>query len=592
MSTTQEDYFGNAIDSDAPESRPKHHHRRHKHSKPRAYTPPDSEAEPVSPGEVYPEEREYKKPSRRHHRHREPPAATYERERSDTDTDVDVDSVDEGKRRRRKKHRNRHRERVPDDASSTIAEPEGETDDDRSHRGSTTSSHGRMRTRDRAKSAGESAMAALGLGETYRRARSKSRGRRSPDDSDEGYDSNSDIDRRSRSRSKGNGNTAQAAAIAAAVEAFRARKEPGGVTGSRSLKRIVEAAVASGVVEKILDKKGEEGGKGNRRIAEAVLAGLAAQRGLNGRRQRKRGDGDDKASRVKDLATSGLIAAAGKKFLDYQRSRSQSRPRGRSDSESPERPGLDRRRSRSMGEALAALGLGGLAAERFGRSRRDSRGSKSSRRPNGDRDDSSSDSSLSDSDLSIDESTEKERLKRLRRKEIISIALALLATVNLGHVSYEAREKRALRKEKVESGKINEEESDKLRNKALLKDATAVGLAILAAAEAVKAFKKVQESRHSYHEFSEKRPKIEQHRRQKMIQQAIAEERSRSPPSRAESNRYYTQPGYMGPPPGSRANVPGYPAYPTSGPIPTYSSRDAYNTRDGREIPVRYNNKH
>ncbi|EGX52940.1 hypothetical protein AOL_s00007g276 [Orbilia oligospora ATCC 24927] len=590
MSTTQEDYFGDAINSDAPETRPKHHHhhRRHKHSKPRTYTPPDSEAEPVSPGETYPDEREYKKPSRRHHRHREAPPTTYDRERSDTDTDIDVDSIDDGKRRRRKKHRHRHRERVPDDASSIVAEPESETDDDRSHKGSTTSSHGRMRTRDRAKSAGESAITALGLGETYRRARSKSRGRRSPADSDEGYDSNSEVDRRSRSRSKGNGTTAQAAVIAAVVEAFRARKEPGGVTGSKSLKRIVEAAVASGVVEKILDRKGgEENGKGNRRIAEAVLAGLAAQRGLNGRRQRQRGDGDDKASRVKDLATSGLIAAAGKKFLDYQRSRSQSRPRGRSDSESPERPGLDRRRSRSMGEALAALGLGGLAAERFGRSRRDSRGSKSSRRSNGDRDDSSSDSSLSDSDLSIDESTEKDRLKRLRRKEIISVALALLATINLGHVSYEAREKRALRKEKVESGRINEDESDKLRNKALLKDATAVGLAILAAAEAVKAFKKAQESRHSYNEFCEKRPRIEQHRRQKLIKEAIAEERTRSPPG-VDSSRYYSQPGYMGPPPGSRANVSGYPAYPSSGPIPTYGGRDAYSTRDGREIPVVY----
>ncbi|KAK6339701.1 hypothetical protein TWF718_009095 [Orbilia javanica] len=589
MSTTQEDYFGNAIDSDASETYPKHHHHHHhhRHGKPRAYTPPDSESEIAHPEEAYPDKREYEKPRRRRHRHHEDLVTPHEPEKPDTDTSgEDTDDGGRRRRRRRRSHRHRHRERDPDDISTGVVESSGETDDDRSNRDSATSSHGRMRTRDRAKSMGESAITALGLEETYRRARSKSQGRKQSAYSDEGYDSNSDVDRRSRSRSKGHGTTAQAAVIAAVVEAFRARKEPGGVTGSNSLKRIVEAAVASGVVEKFLDRKGEGEGKGNRRIAESVLAGLAAQRGINGKRRRRKDEGDEKSSRVKDLATSGLIAAAGKKLLDYQRSRSQSRPRGRSDSESPERPGLDRRRSRSVGEALAALGLGGLAAERFGRSRRDSRGSKSSRKSSGDRDSSSSDSSLSDSDLSIDETTEKERIKRLRRKEIISVALAILATINLGHVGYEAREKRALRKEKLDSGRINEEESDKLRNKALLKDASAIGIAILTAAEAIKAFRKMQESHHTYREFSEKRPKIERHRRQKMIQEAIAEERSRSP----SRSGYYSQPGYMGPPPGSRASAAGYPAYPTSGPIPTYtSSRDAYSTRDGREIPVRYN---
>ncbi|KAF3924369.1 hypothetical protein AA313_de0202262 [Arthrobotrys entomopaga] len=573
MSTTQEDYFGNPIDSDVPRK-----HRRHKHRKPRSYTPSDSEPE-ILGQEVVHEEREYKKPGRRH-RHRETVDTVYEPAPVMTDTDTEGATTDD-ERRRRRKHRYRRRERIPDDASSTIAETQSQTEPD------TDSEHVRgdskPRKRDRAKTMGETAIAALGLDETYKRSRSKSRGRTSSLASDEGYDSH-DERNRSRSGSRLHSNTAQAAMIAAAVEAFRARKEPGGVTGSKSLKRVVEAAVASGAVEKFLDRKGENEKKSNKRIAESVIAGLAAQRGLNGKPSKRRGHHDERANPIKDLAASGLIAAAGKKFLDYQRSRSQSRPRNRSESGSPERPGLNRRRSRSVGEALAAMGLGGLALERFGKTRHDSRSSRGSRRSR-DQDGSSSDSSLSDSDLSLDERSEKDRVKKLHQKEIISIALAILATLHLGHVSYEAREKRALRKEKLESGKISEEESDRLRNKALLKDATAVGLAIFAAAETVKAFKEMRDSRRECREFERKRPQIEEHRRQKAIQEHLDND-DRIPPS-GEASKYYAQPGYMGPPPGAPVAT-GYPYYPTSGPIPTYAARDAYSTRDGREIPVVY----
>ncbi|EPS35965.1 hypothetical protein H072_10595 [Dactylellina haptotyla CBS 200.50] len=575
MSTTQEDYFGNAINPGEQAHRQKH--RRHKH-KSRSYTPSDSDSDHVVPREVVHEEREYKKPSRRH-RYRETVDTTVY-EPAMTDTDTDGASTDDGKRRRRK-HRHRRRERIPDDASSTVAEAESGTDGDEPESIRSSSSKGKMR--ERAKSMGESAMAALGLEDTYKRARSrsKSRGRKPSSESDEGYDSNGEKIR-SRSTSRMHSNTAQAAMIAAAVEAFRARKEPGGVTGSKSLKRVVEAAVASGAVEKFLDRKGEDDKKSNKRIAESVIAGLAAQRGLNGRRSKRRDDGDEKANPIRDIAASGLIAAAGKKFLDYQRSRSQSRGRDRSEDGSPERPGFHRRRSRSMGEALAAMGLGGLAAERFGRTRHDSRSSRGSRKSI--QDGSSSDSSMSDSDLSLDEEAERERHKRLRRKEIISVALAILATLHLGHVGYEAREKRMVRKEKLESGRITEEESDKLRNKSVLKDATAVGLAIFAAAEAVKAFKGMQEKRHEFREFESKRPQIEEHRRRKAIQQNPHDE-----PPRGEASKYYSQPGYMGPPPG--ASVPGgYPYYPTSGPIPNTYGREAYNTRDGRDIPVVYPN--
>ncbi|KAF3912623.1 hypothetical protein ABW20_dc0105696 [Dactylellina cionopaga] len=225
-----------------------------------------------------------------------------------------------------------------------------------------------------------------------------------------------------------------------------------------------------------------------------------------------------------------------------------------------------------MGEVLAALGLSSLAAERFRRSCRDSRSSRASRRSSGIRDNTSSDISLSDSDVSINEEAEKDRRKALRRKEIISVALTILATLHLGHVGYEAREKRAVRKKKLEFGKITEEESSKLRNKTLLKDAAAVGLAILAAAEAVKAFKGMQNSRHEFHESEGRRQRIEEHRRRKAIQQAAQGDRAPSPRV-DEASRYYSQTGYMGPPPGA-ANAGEYPCYPTSRPIPNdYGSR-------------------
>ncbi|KAJ6258576.1 hypothetical protein Dda_6622 [Drechslerella dactyloides] len=592
MSTTQEDYFGDAIDSDASARR--HRRSRQKHSKPRprSHTPDTedaSEPEYVIP-EAHHEEREYRKPGHRH-RYRETVDTIY-----GPDSDVDGASTDDGDRKvRRRKHRHRRRERLPDDASSTVAEPESGTESERdvqSRSVRSSSSHGGIL--DRAKTFGEAALAALGLEEVNKRSRSRSRsrgrGRRDSKFSDEGYDSNAE--RQSRSRSRLQSNAAQASMIAAAVEAFRARKEPGGVTGSKSLRRVVEAAVTSGAVEKYLDRKGENDKKSNKRVAEAVIAGLAAQRGLNGPRSKRRGDGDERRDPLKDLVASGLIATAGKKFLDYQRSRSQSRPRERTPDSSPERdrPGLDRRRSRSahVGQALAAVGLGGLAADCFGRSRRDS---KDSRRSDY-RDDSSSDSSLSDSDLSLDEDAERDRHKRLRRKEIISIALAILAALHVGQAGYDAHEKRAVRKEKLESGKISQDDADRLQRKALLKDATAVGLAIFAATEAVKTFKGMQQCRQRRHEFDNKHAQIEEHRRQKAIEQPYDDDyRPQQPPRppKGESNRYYSQPGYMGPPPGVR-DTPAYPYYPAEGTIPPtayVAPRDAY-TRDGRDIPVVY----
>ncbi|KAF3921302.1 hypothetical protein ABW21_db0207969 [Orbilia brochopaga] len=510
MSTTQEDYFGDAIDSDADR---RHRRSRHKHSKPRprSHTPDvATDSEP----DILHEEREYYKPGHRH-RHRETVDTVY-----GPDSDLDGASTDDGLRKaRRKKHRHRRRERIPDDTSSTIAEAESGTDTDyerdvdtRSTR-STNSQNGLL---GRAKTFGEAALAALGLDEAYKRTRSRSRSRgrhrKGSVYSDEGYDSTDE--RPSRSRSRLQSNTAQAAIIAAVVEAFRARKEPGGVTGSKSLKRVVEAAVASGAVEKFLDRKGEDDKKSNRRVAEAVIAGA------------------------------------------------------------------------HVGQALAAVGLGGLAADRFGRSRRDSR---SSRRGSVRDDTSSSDSSLSDSDLSLDEEAEQERHKRLRRKEIISVALAILAALHVGHVGYEAREKRALRKEKLGSGKISEEDADKLQRKAMFKDASAVGLAIFAAAEAVKSFKGMQKSRNDCKEFDRKHDKIEEHRRQKAIEQGRDNDDHRPQTPKGEASNYYTQPGYLGAPAGGRT-APAYPYYPAEGTIPVTAyvpPRDAY-VRDGREIPVVY----
>ncbi|KAL4809642.1 hypothetical protein BDV18DRAFT_83089 [Aspergillus unguis] len=255
----------------------------------------------------------------------------------------------------------------------------------------------------RRRSLSERALGALGLGgaaaagSKYRdsdRGRSRGRHHRSH--------SYSPSPRRGshRPREKSEARIAQAvkAAVAAgAVEAFRARKEPGEWSGPKG-KRVLTAAIAAGGTDGLVDRNPDRHSK--RHILESTLAGLATNRLVNGSRSRSRsrhGSGRHRSKsggKTKDVAIAGILAAAGKEAYDrYQKSRS--RPRRRSGSRdkyddygSGSRP-RTKKRSKSVSDyinrGMAALGLdekGGRDRSRSG-SRSRSRSRSSSR----DRDD-------------------------------------------------------------------------------------------------------------------------------------------------------------------------------------------------------------
>lgn len=181
---------------------------------------------------------------------------------------------------------------------------------------------------------------------------------------------------------------AKAALLAGATEAFRVRKEPGGLAGNS--KRILTAAISAGGIDAAADRDPDRHSK--RHILEAVVGGLAANYAVNGSRKdiedddgkSARGSRSRSRSRSKGpgggssggplaaLATAGLGALAAKKLTDRSRSRSKAGSRRRRDSRdsydsrSPSPRGGDRhKRSKSVTDyarkGLAALGIGGAA---------------------------------------------------------------------------------------------------------------------------------------------------------------------------------------------------------------------------------------
>ncbi|KAJ5939574.1 hypothetical protein N7466_002708 [Penicillium verhagenii] len=270
----------------------------------------------------------------------------------------------------------------------------------------------------RRKSFSEQALGAIGLGgaaaryagdrgrDRDGRGRDSSRYRRYSSDSRSRSRGGGDRDRERRRRERSEGRISQAARTAltaGAVEAFRARKEPGEWTGAKG-KRILTAAVTAAATDGLVDKDPKKHSK--RHMIESTLAGLAANHFVNGGRSQSRGGSRSRDRRgrssgggIKDLAATGALAAAGKEIYD-RISRSRSRPRGRdasSDSEDDRRG--TKKRSKSVSEYLtkgmAALGLGEEANKhssdsRDSRERGDRRRYRESRR--GDRSDSYSDS--------------------------------------------------------------------------------------------------------------------------------------------------------------------------------------------------------
>ncbi|KAK2787927.1 hypothetical protein FQN53_004368 [Emmonsiellopsis sp. PD_33] len=239
----------------------------------------------------------------------------------------------------------------------------------RSYSGSSTSRSPSPRPR-RRKSLSEQALSALGLGSGASHS-SKHHARDRDYDRDSGSRRHRRGHSRSRSRSRGHDRqkevtqTLKAALTAGAAEAIRARKEPGGWTGEKG-KRILTAAIGAGGVNKLV--AGDSDKHSKRHLIESTIAGLATNRLVNGPRSQSRSHGRARSESrgVKDIAATGLLAAAGKSAYDRYRSKSRGRAAHSDYSSDDSRPSRHQRgskkRSQSVSEylnkGLAALGLG------------------------------------------------------------------------------------------------------------------------------------------------------------------------------------------------------------------------------------------
>lgn len=351
------------------------------------------------------------------------------------------------------------------------------------------------------------------------------------------------------------------------------------------------AAIGAGGIDGLANKDPDK--KSTRHTLEAVIGGLAGNRILNGPRDRSasrtrsrsraRSRGGEGGG-LKGLAAGGLAAAAGKALLD---ARSGSKSRGRrsysssSDSRSPRR---SKKRSKSVSDyvsqGMAAIGLGEAGKDKR---RDDHRGSRRDRYdpyheddyngpPHGrlrggggeggegiesDRDSDSGSSSSSD-DISSSEEERKE--KKMRGKEYLTAGLASVATIHAAHSVYKSVDNRKKRNKLVKKGEMSAEESRKLKNKARLQDAAAVGIAALGIKGAVSEWKEMNEQRVELREFGNKRVERHEKRLHKLEEQMARNENHRrsapnlnqlyeSGPRYQDGNPYHTGSTVLPPPP-------------------------------------------
>ena len=409
----------------------------------------------------------------------------------------------------------------------------------------------------------EKALAALGIGGAAAAVtgrRDSSRSRRGTRSYSRGRHSRSSSSSRSRTRGGDtNAKVAQAvkAALAAgAAEAVRARKEPGGFTGEKG-RRIITAAIGAAGVDGLLDRDPDKHSK--RHVVESALAGLAANRVVNGPRSRSRGPATRGSSRarsqsrggVKDLAAGAGLAAVGKSLFDRVRSRSRGRARSDSvssfssyDSRSPPRK-RDQKRSRSKSitdaarKGMAALGIGAAADKR--KSRRYSSDEDyaprdvgqprsmtvSSEGNNGlpahfetEKHHFGDPNTDSDSDLGSSSDEDKER-KKSRNRQMLTAGLATIATIHAAQGLYSSMEARDNRHQAVKEGELAPREARKEKQKARLQDAASIGIAALGIKGALSEWKEVKESREHH---KEQVAKAERHRAKRAARRAKMQE--------------------------------------------------------------------
>ena len=140
------------------------------------------------------------------------------------------------------------------------------------------------------------------------------------------------------------------------------------------------------------------------------------------------------------------------------------------------------------------------------------------------RDRSQRSSSSSSSISSVCSSSEDERrIRKMRGKEFVTAGLAAVATIHAAHGVYSSYESGKKRHKDLHSGKITLDQARKQRNKALMQDAAAVGIAALGLKGAFSEWKEVQEAQHEIGSEKQEREK----RHEKRVKRAEREERRR-----------------------------------------------------------------
>lgn len=432
----------------------------------------------------------------------------------------------------------------------------------------------------RRKSIGEAALAALGLGNaanagSHRDKDDRSRRRhRRPRSSSTSSSSRSPSRGRGGDTSKKLQQAAQAAITAAAVEAWRSRKEPGGYFQGEKARRILTAAAGAGGIDALVDRDPDEHER--RHVGQGLLGGLIVNRlvngpprdedfgGRNGRRSRdsrsrSRSQGEtlkglgaagiaagvakklldrsrsssrsryrrshsrsrSRRGSLKDVAAAGLAAVGAKKFVDSRDDRSRSRERSRrhrrySSSSSGSVTPPSRRRSKSVTDyvdkGLAKLGIGDKKEGSRGSDRgsRDLAVTGGASRGGGDGRSRGGDSDCDHDHSDMSLSEEERKHRKLKGKEYLTAGLASVATIHAAHELYESYEKHKKRVQAVKEGKLSPEEAKKLKRKAYLRDAVTVGLAGLGVKGTYESWQEANEQRKEVHEH---RAKLEECRR-------------------------------------------------------------------------------
>ncbi|KAL8870369.1 MAG: hypothetical protein Q9198_007648, partial [Flavoplaca austrocitrina] len=132
---------------------------------------------------------------------------------------------------------------------------------------------------------------------------------------------------------------------------------------------------------------------------------------------------------------------------------------------------------------------------------------------------SSESSSSSSSDVGSSSEVER-RMKKMKGKEIVTASLAAVATIHAAHGLYSSMEARDKRHAEVASGEMSPEQAAKLRRKAQLQDAAAIGIAALGIKGAYSEWQGVKESREEVAKEKAERKRRHEKRMKKLSKKA------------------------------------------------------------------------